>query len=493
MVDIALVGISTYWLSRLWADRLTALLCAVALVTMIPVAISAVSLPYRHYLEGMILATISLYGFLRSEESDSRFHWWLLLSIICYGLALTAKEVFAPLAVALFFLSHRPVTERIYRLLGHITLVILYCGWRYYMLGQLIGGYDGGGSLNNSNPDAIAKDVMVIFSSLPRALSFSTPGSWTLLFLFGAVLTVGIVTRSFRWVAAIALLVCVIVPIIPVAWIISMFGIDGTVRYFMVIAWVMAICLSILITKLSYRWMRLTALIILASASTLMAHASYEMISERSDPGKFSLPDCYRFVWAKSDDSLLLPRGTFTADGLTAFAHLKRAYTGGQGPAIYAGNISLPSNYEDKSVYVQTKRKQKEDCFRLRPERKKVILRQAHNARIDTSSSDKVHWLANGVAWELDRIGWELAEQKKGRVFLTISDGEASYRRRLKQRKGQFVPLQHELFIRGIHAPATMHIERIMPGENIIYTTPAPVPDSLFGFWKYARTTKDEG
>ena len=106
-----------------------------------PIAISSVALPHRHYLEGMILATISLYGFLRSEKSDSRsLWWWLLLSLICYGLALTAKEIFAPLAVALFFLSRRPVAERFYRLLGHIILALLYCGWRYYMLGQLVGG-----------------------------------------------------------------------------------------------------------------------------------------------------------------------------------------------------------------------------------------------------------------------------------------------------------------------------------------------------------------
>jgi hypothetical protein len=99
----------------------------------IPAASTVSLLQMRHYLEGMILALLSLLCFRRAIQQGAMLY--AMLGAFCYALATTAKESYVLLPAALLLL---PGVHpwRVHRFLYPFFLVgVVYLPWRAYMLG----------------------------------------------------------------------------------------------------------------------------------------------------------------------------------------------------------------------------------------------------------------------------------------------------------------------------------------------------------------------
>jgi hypothetical protein len=100
----------------------------------------------RHYLEGMIFCLLSF--FCAQTYSRGSSPAWLALSVLSYGLSMTAKEVFIPLPGIIFFLYPGSFKRRVLLSLPYAVVLFSYLAWRMYMLGGY-GGYTGGITILN--------------------------------------------------------------------------------------------------------------------------------------------------------------------------------------------------------------------------------------------------------------------------------------------------------------------------------------------------------
>ncbi|MFK7974910.1 MAG: hypothetical protein AB8C02_02180 [Halioglobus sp.] len=94
----------------------------------------------RHYIEGMIFAILSYLACRRYDHTERTV--WLVVSVICYGIAATAKEVYLPLPGLLFFLISGNIVRRIKTIVPFAAMLALYLAARFYMIGGA-GGYSG--------------------------------------------------------------------------------------------------------------------------------------------------------------------------------------------------------------------------------------------------------------------------------------------------------------------------------------------------------------
>ncbi|MBH9552063.1 hypothetical protein [Inhella gelatinilytica] len=111
-----------------------------------PTASVVEALMTRHYLEGLLAALLALWAFVRADEARSlgarsAVIWsWQVVSWVAYVVALTAKEVYAPLPLLLLVWPMR-TDRRGLRVLPFWVILGLYLGWRRLMLGVVSGGY----------------------------------------------------------------------------------------------------------------------------------------------------------------------------------------------------------------------------------------------------------------------------------------------------------------------------------------------------------------
>lgn len=139
----------------------------------------------RHYIEGMIFALLSYLAFKRYIHSQHLM--WLIASVLCYGIATTAKEVYLPLPGILFFLGTRSLANRVYTIIPYAIALALYLGARFYIIGGS-GGYTGAaetaGILENVNLlGLVALQVLGGLFSHPAVAIAVLPALLILLFL----------------------------------------------------------------------------------------------------------------------------------------------------------------------------------------------------------------------------------------------------------------------------------------------------------------------
>ena len=98
-------------------------------------------LQLRHYLEGFLLALLSIECFFRAlvrvQESPRKGWMWALLGALLYGAATTAKEYFVPLVLWLPLLPTVRLKTSWRLWLPYVVMAALYVPWRFYMLGPL--------------------------------------------------------------------------------------------------------------------------------------------------------------------------------------------------------------------------------------------------------------------------------------------------------------------------------------------------------------------
>lgn len=143
LLSLWLVSIALYKLLRLWNEPFFAACGSIFFLASAPAAASAEMLMTRHYIEGLFFCLVSFYFFVRSVREESFLY--SLLAAAVYFLSMTAKELYVPLAVVLFFLPEGRFRERIVRVAPLVAAMALYFVWRHYMLGGFIAGPSRGG------------------------------------------------------------------------------------------------------------------------------------------------------------------------------------------------------------------------------------------------------------------------------------------------------------------------------------------------------------
>lgn len=129
---------------RLWLPLRWALFGAVLFLVAPPTAHIASELMTGHYLEGLVLAIGAAWCFVLAMRCDS---WrYALAAAALYLLATTCKEIYVPLPVVLLVLPEGRWRSRVRFLVPFGVVGLAYVGWRYTVLGQLLGGYKPAGT-----------------------------------------------------------------------------------------------------------------------------------------------------------------------------------------------------------------------------------------------------------------------------------------------------------------------------------------------------------
>lgn len=180
-----LVMAAAAWLAFLWLQQHTrpTLAAGASLLFLLglPVALTVSQLMTRHYLEGLLGCLLALYAATRLQRSASRH--WLPVFAAGFLLAVSAKEIYVPLGLALAMdalwrkWSTQPQLVTRSTLLAAGVITLLYTGWRQWMLPALVGGYS---SASLYLDPAYWQRVLQSLAGFPRLL-FGENASWIML------------------------------------------------------------------------------------------------------------------------------------------------------------------------------------------------------------------------------------------------------------------------------------------------------------------------
>lgn len=259
LLFIVVLGATLFYaVLRQWLPVLPAMIGAIALVLGKPTFHIAAGLMHGHYATGFALAMLAVMGWIRYLRG---WEWyWLALSALAYLLATTCKEVYVPLVVLLPFLPIGTLRQRARALLPFVLVAAAYTGWRYLILGALVGGYSQGEGLD------LAK-AMHQLAKIPLLLIGAELPGIALAISFIGLLALAFIRRRLNWPLLAVAFVVVFLPLLPLT---AFPGINKADRY-LFIPWVaLASCLAAILPRHArcIPTAALSALIILALIAT---------------------------------------------------------------------------------------------------------------------------------------------------------------------------------------------------------------------------------
>jgi hypothetical protein len=237
LLALGLAALALYGVLRLWLAPGWCLAGGVVFLLGPPVAALAPALMARHYPEAVLLALLSAGAFVAAERrsgsagEDGRPQavagaepvanlgapaaaaWALTgLSAVLYLAACLAKEIAVPLPALLALLPAGRPRSRLRLLVPHGAGLVLYLGYRIWMLGTPLGGY--GWVVTAGEWPGLA---LRLPARLAREVAGPGPWGWAVL----AGLAAGVLLHAARGRRAAALLgvgvLAAVLPILPVA------------------------------------------------------------------------------------------------------------------------------------------------------------------------------------------------------------------------------------------------------------------------------------
>lgn len=201
-----------------------------------PVMVAAHQLMVRHYIDGLLFWLLAFWLLLRAvQDGRSRWGW---LAGIGFAVAATAKEIYLPLGLTFFLVPVGSFRQRLVAGWPLLLIMLLYLPWRWYMLGDLVGGYTPATALGRGD----LASALAQFANIPTLLL-----TWPWLPLSGVLLCIGLVIRQTRqvWLLLVLFLpVALLVPLIPLA---RQPGLGtGSERYFIALWAVLALGTAVL-------------------------------------------------------------------------------------------------------------------------------------------------------------------------------------------------------------------------------------------------------
>ena len=283
LLVIALCGWLVQRLAALWVPLPLAWAAMVLFLVGGPVAFASQYLMVRHYVDGLLLFGLALWWLLLHLRGGAPWLRWL--SVLAFALAVSAKEVFVPLGLLPLLLPVASPQARWRAAWPWLAVLVLYVGWRRFMLGEFLGGYQPPGYF-----PPVSLDLLV--QSLRGAAQLLWPWLWPWL-LVGAMLLAG-AWRWLRerpampgwqgWVAyrawPLALAGMLVGPLLPLAGFPG-FG-PGAERYLLV-AWAALVLILVLAWgrgAVWHHWLGTALVLVLAGA----AWAHSQQVLQRSVP-----------------------------------------------------------------------------------------------------------------------------------------------------------------------------------------------------------------
>lgn len=210
-----------YAVLRQWLTPLSALVGAVALLLGKPTAHIAAGLMHGHYATGFLFAMLSILGWTRHLQGGRGY--WLGLSTLAYLLATACKEVYVPLVILLPFLPVGGLRQRMHALIPFVLIALAYVGWRYLLLGRLMGGYSQG--------IFEASEALRQLLKVPKLLLGSKPPGNLLALAFFGLLCLAAVKRRLNSPMLLVSFGIVLLPLVPLT---AFPGIHSPDRYLFV-------------------------------------------------------------------------------------------------------------------------------------------------------------------------------------------------------------------------------------------------------------------
>lgn len=211
LVAFALLPPLLYLLLRLWSPPLGAAAAAAVFTISGPTLQVVPQLMLRHYIEGAVLAIAAVIAFVLALWRRS---WRLaLLSAVFYFGAMAAKEVYAPLLLLLLVMPETTLRERLRLATPHLAAALTFAIWRGLMVGWSLGAY---GFL--APPGKRALTIASLPLRIARELAgFGSAAGWTLFAMIVACAAIVVVRRRGARLPALAVIVAVVAPLVPVA------------------------------------------------------------------------------------------------------------------------------------------------------------------------------------------------------------------------------------------------------------------------------------
>lgn len=218
LLIIALGSILFYAVLRQWMQPVPAIIGITILLLGKPTYHIAAGLMHGHYATGFALTMLSILGWTHYLKGGGVS--WLWLSVSAYLLATTCKEVYVPLVVLLPFLPVGTLKQRIRPLLPFILIALAYTGWRYIVLGRLMGGY--------SQAPPIPASAIHQLSNIPHLLIGSKLPGITIEVLTIGLLGIALFNKRINWLLFLTTFAVIFLPILPLT---SFPGINQADRY----------------------------------------------------------------------------------------------------------------------------------------------------------------------------------------------------------------------------------------------------------------------
>ncbi len=236
LLMVALGATLFYAVLRQWLPILPALFSAVALLLGKPTFHIAAGLMHGHYATGFVFSMLTILGWVRYLKGG---HWyWLLLAALTYLLATTCKEIYVPLVVLLPFLPIGTWRQRWRALLPFVAIAAIYAGWRYMMLGRLIGGY--------KSEAFDATNALYQFARIPRLLFGSKLIGIFILFLYIGLFYMAVRKQRLNWLLLAIAAACIFLPLLPLT---ASPGIHQADRYLFALWLALCACLAVILPR----------------------------------------------------------------------------------------------------------------------------------------------------------------------------------------------------------------------------------------------------
>lgn len=304
LCSVAGVAVATYFLLSLWLEKHWAFLGALLFILGAPVEVVTHKLMTRHYIEGLSLTILSVFCLVRYTTTQK--YRYVFASVVFYGLASSAKEIYVPLAILFLFLQHDKIRFQFRKslpvVLAFSLAALSYVLWRHYMLPGLVSGYAG--SAEYFSP-AYLQSVVESFGTIPRLLAGRY---WIVLTVIysATILSYCFVCKDTRFLSlGVLIAILILFPLIPL---VKVPGIVAADRYLLLVWFVISFSFTYCISRLelflrhSFSFVAMVWVIVF---SAVFSHA--EIMAMEMDHLAIENDVQMRFAWEKDQRFSFIP------------------------------------------------------------------------------------------------------------------------------------------------------------------------------------------
>lgn len=246
LTAIVLCASLIYFIARQWVETWDAAAGAGLFLAGAPVAEASQILMIRHYIEGLLFYLLALMMFTQGMQKKRASYGGC--AGIAFAIAASAKEVYLPLGFVPLLLPLHNFRQRLNIAWPFLVVMLLYVPWRWYMLGEAIGGYTPVAELSWSS----VVPLLAEFTKIPKLLWNPLGIGLGILGLAATIVLVWGERRGWILLLLVAVLLLLLLPLVPLA---SFPGLGGGSERYLIAMWAtLALGISVALGQASRDW-----------------------------------------------------------------------------------------------------------------------------------------------------------------------------------------------------------------------------------------------